>query len=328
MVYTYTWQFQPYISWKGPATNSAVPSYSRPLDGMETVSSGPAFRARPIKHWRKQLNPFYESGRSRTGIGMPMDVPGGSVYLGAKSTECIICADPETTHAAGFKENIEKNNKIVAPIPSDQWYDEAESRVVCVACNPETNIIKSAVTLLNKNYYSDTHAYLHSRCQTYDQKLSANPVPGIQYFAPNGQPLWPTSEPNGPQVRLTDDCPVGCQPSADAAGTGAKTVTTIYKPNNAQYAVQGAVDSSSRITRLKYNTITKNAASFRAAWGANGANAGKYQGTSTAPYFLKTKYQPCVPKYRNGDHTVCFYTPTGNVSHDHFGNDNTVLFYM
>ena len=30
-----------------------------------------------------------------------------------------------------------------------------------------------------------------------------------------------------------------------------------YKPNNQQYGVQGAVDSSSRITRLKYNTLQK-----------------------------------------------------------------------
>ena len=58
------------------------------------------------------------------------------------------------------------------------------------------------------------------------------------------------------------------------------------------------MDSSSRLTRLKYNTITKNGNSFKTAWGQQGANAGRYQGTSDAPYFLKSKYQVCVPQHR------------------------------
>ena len=77
--------------------------------------------------------------------------------------------------------------------------------------------------------------------------------------------------------------------------------------------MQGAVSSSSRLERLKLNTITKNGNSFKTAFGSEGANAGKYHGTSTAPYFLKSKYQPCVPHHRNGDHTNCFMTPTGSV---------------
>ena len=36
----------------------------------------------------------------------------------------------------------------------------------------------------------------------------------------------------------------------------------VYKPNNYQYAKQGAVDSSSRLLKLKVDTITTNAASF------------------------------------------------------------------
>ena len=46
-----------------------------------------------------------------------------------------------------------------------------------------------------------------------------------------------------------------------------------YKPNNHQYAQQGAVSSSSRITRLKYNAITNSASSYRNAFGPHVANA-------------------------------------------------------
>jgi hypothetical protein len=70
-----------------------------------------------------------------------------------------------------------------------------------------------------------------------------------------------------------------------------------YKPNNSQYAQEGAVTSSSRITRLKYNTI--NTAAYRtngtifgtdatAAYGGNIANALSY-GVSENPYTMKNR---------------------------------------
>ena len=37
--------------------------------------------------------------------------------------------------------------------------------------------------------------------------------------------------------------------------TGCGSIKTIYKPNNEGFDVQGAVDSSDRITKLKLNTI-------------------------------------------------------------------------
>jgi hypothetical protein len=135
---------------------------------------------------------------------------------------------------------------------------------------------------------------------------------GITYFGPNGEILWPENSKNsGPQIRASMNCPKNCTPI-----DGRPTVANIYKPSNRQYATQGAVSSGSRLARLKYNTITKNGNSFRTAWGEQGANAGKYHGTSTAPYFLKSKKQACIPNIRNrtaGNHTFCFYTPTGSI---------------
>jgi hypothetical protein len=319
LTYTYTWQAQPYVPWKGAATNSAVPTYSRPLQKNETQQNGPSFSARPIKHWRKQLNPQPHSGRGRPGVGMPMDVPGGSVYLGTDSSDCVVCGQDGSSNSTGLKNNILRDNGQRAATammgnPGSLLLSDASSAVHCIACNPENNIIKSGVTLLNKKYYSDTRGYLQSRCMRYDQKLSINDMSGISYFGPNGEILWPENSKNsGPQIRASMNCPKNCTPA-----DGRPTVSNIYKPSNRQYANQGAVSSGSRITRLKYNTITKNGNSFRTAWGEQGANAGKYRGTPNAPYFLKSKNQSCIPNIRNrrpGNHTFCFYTPTGSVGH-------------
>jgi hypothetical protein len=284
-----------------PSTNSIVPSNSRPLGKNIKTITGPSFKARPIKHWRKQLNPIDDAGRGRAGLGMPMDTPGGSVYLGNQSNpSCITCVGTDS-FSAGIKEDI-RTTRIVKPVPSDSFYDPVNQRQVCVACNPENNIIKSAVTLLNKNYYTDSRAYLKSRCLLYDQKLSTNLKPGVEYInSVTHQPIPPSNSPNGSQVRLTQNCPKNCP-------TGS-TVTTIYKPNNSQFAVQGAVSSSTRLDRLKYNTITNNGSSFYTAWGSAGANAGRYQGTSEAPYFLKTKNQPCVNFHINGNKTTTCIFP-------------------
>lgn len=292
--FTYKWQDQPYVPWKSYTTNSAVSSWSRPLINGPTnnIPSGPAFKARPIKHWRKQLAPREGSGISSTGIGMPMDRPGGSTYLGG---------NPDTCKCSNSGGNIH----LIENIPRPKYLRH------------EKNIIKSATTILSKKYYTDSRAYLRSRNMTYEQKLSGTPANGIDYFGPDGNLLWPTTDINGPQVRAPSDFPAKCE-TASHTRYGSRV---IYKPNNRQFGVQGAVSSSSRLERLKLNTITQNGNSFRNAFGSEGANAGKYHGTSTAPYFLKSKLEKCVSHHRTGNHTKCFPTPTGSIGQETIGQD-------
>jgi hypothetical protein len=64
-------------------------------------------------------------------------------------------------------------------------------------------------------------------------------------------------------------------------------VPLYYKPNNPEFAQQGAVESSSRIQRLKYNTITNGAALIKSSYGSAAANALAY-GVSEQAYTAKT----------------------------------------
>ena len=79
-------------------------------------------------------------------------------------------------------------------------------------------------------------------------------------------------------------------------------VPVYYKPNNPQFAVQGAVSSGDLINRKKYDTITSVGASFRSAYGNQTANALAY-GSSMYGYTAKEKIgypakkTPTFPKY-------------------------------
>ena len=61
-----------------------------------------------------------------------------------------------------------------------------------------------------------------------------------------------------------------------------------YKPNNPQFGVQGAVSSSDRLARKKYDTITTVGSSFRSAFGEQTSNAFAY-GSSMYGYTLKER---------------------------------------
>ena len=172
---------------------------------------------------------------------------------------------------------------------------------------------------MSKAYYGDTRAYLQSRCKRYEQKLSTNPVPDVKYFAPDGAPLWPDNECFGPQTRLTGSCLYPkCSANQLTLSLTKCQGTTIYKPSNVSFAKQGGVSSSTRTLSLRVNTVNLNGNSFSSAFGAEGANAGKYSYEYNPSYFVKNNYQVpnCKLYYgsKPGNHTVCFYSPTENRS--------------
>ena len=245
------------------------------------IGNGNQFAARPLKQWRKQYstNLEYSLGYSRASVGMPMDRPGGETKVSTEEVHCATCK-------AALANNV-------------QVFKDSE----CTSCQP----IKNKVAPL-RTAFTNQEAYLQSRCATYVQKLSVEPVPDISYFSPTGQPLEP-SDNTGPQVRQTANCfsnkaPLICN-------------TTIYKPNNTQFAQQGGVSSSSRLARLKYNTLNNVAVNnngyvysgsvYNTAAGAEGLNSGRYH-TEPTDYFTKYKPQPVTYPHKNGNKSYCINT--------------------
>tara|TARA_Y100000361_G_scaffold151082_2_gene167824 strand:+ start:65 stop:889 length:825 start_codon:yes stop_codon:yes gene_type:complete len=270
MTSTYNRQTQPIINWKELATYSAVPSWN--YNGNNTSgNNGTPFKARPLKIWRRRLNGSNSQGTS--AIGMPMDIPGGSVYLGSK--------DP-----------CDDNNKRVT------FINNIDQGTNCENCNPEAKVIKSASTNLNKNYYTDSRAYLQSRCKTYKQNQGTGlRIEGEAYVDSNKNVLEPSDSGSGPPYYESTTCNMGCDND-----TNPKKI--IYKPNNKNFSTQGAVSSGSRLLRLKVDTINANANSL-SAFGEGAKNAGRYSSNTNAIYILKTKQNKVIPYRRTGDKQAC-----------------------
>ena len=101
--------------------------------------------------------------------------------------------------------------------------------------------IRSATTNLSPTYYSDTKAYLRSRGQSYTSNVDIHKAPGIEYANAQG-PIPPGVPQTGGNSSLW---------ASNIPAPRCPTDLCVYKPNNSEYAVQGAVSSGTRILKLR-----------------------------------------------------------------------------
>jgi hypothetical protein len=310
----------PHYATKIKTANSVVPGLHRPnTNGVPSNVyqhdfDGPDFKARPIKHWRRQLvptsvntgngtggasQPIGSSGQRNATVGLLMDRPGAVTYVGDASCKCVSQPGNSYTISEYFSKTPKNKGEIVENQGvinnGDYEINTGIYSTRCIGCNPENNVIKSASSLVSRAYYSDTTGYLKSRCKTYQQNASINRTPGVTYLGPDEQHIWATPSATGSQVYQTNNIYKPRVNPHACGGSGASGASiVIFKPNNYQYSVQGAVDSSTRIEKLKLNTITTNANSLRSAFGNEAASACRFTGSGDTPYFLKNKYQPPI----------------------------------
>ena len=308
------------ISRVGNSQNHKLPSEITPkgLSGaIGTIAR--IFGPQPQKHWRLQLNTVSQNidGKivtagvyNKKSIANLIDRP-GTAFINNKPdnrpnlSNCDSCDPSGNGQYSKEYYNREKlwNIDIDFSYPGEKFLDCSTNlgvcRPVCVACNPENNIIRSAITKLNRRYYTDSRAYLRSRCKTFNQNLNITQLANKDsQFLPNTKiPAWPNEKQCGPQSFLIGTCPDKCQFGAELCGKDIppepKRTIAIYKPSNRNFGVEGPVQSSTRIAKLRYQTITKNAASFTTAFGAEAGNAGRFRTNSEGPYFIKSKQFIC-----------------------------------
>ena len=291
-------RLQPYISWKGSQINinntrtSIVPTNSKPLTKADNSENPMNRRPNPIKHWRKQLIPRIGSGHGKVSVGLAMDRPGGSHLV--KDNCSLIKLDPCPNNIKSYIEKV----------------DNSGLSGICTKtfCNNQ-RITRSASTKINKNYFTTNKEYLRSRVRLYNQNQTIAPKSGNTYLDNTTFPptLLPASNSTtGSQVYNSTNC-------YDISYCTISPISVIYKPNNVTFSKQGAVSSSLRIQKIKYNTVTKSAKNLEIPWGSDASKDAKYRGDYDAIYINKSKFNLPIQDLRYK--SISGRQPSGGVGH-------------
>ena len=265
----------------------------------------------PIKHWRKQLQPSQGHISGKPTLNSILWQPGGTTVL--KNTNC-------TNGNYGVLTSY--LNEGVELCTAQVIRNELSQFQPVIINNPQRiTRPKSSQTLIKKNYYTTSKSYLKSRAKLYIQNQTISKIGdnGLNQLAPPSNNNWvypENSQIQGTQVYNSTFF-------ADNLNNTSCRKKVIFKPNNPFFAVQGAVDSSTKTVQSKYEAINKNNYNFnldlpnQIGVGLNvysiagdktsqivnlpGSRPVKYRGDSygnAALYFIKSKYQiinACAP---------------------------------
>jgi hypothetical protein len=133
-------------SWKGTSTNSKIPTNSRPYANDDiALHSLPRTqgKANPLKQWRKQLHPPYQTKSSKQTSFRQLDAPNSTVHMNTTTSDC------DTTYSQIVKEYI--NN------------DTSNNGICC-----SKPVRRSGSSIVKRNYYQQYSKYLQSKCKTFD----------------------------------------------------------------------------------------------------------------------------------------------------------------
>ena len=192
------------IHWKSENNNLGVVSgFIRPKRNNEGNTDTFSFgKARPLKHYRRgyvnvaNQNRLSKSSMKTQTIQNLIDTPGS--YIAAnQNTPCV-------GHEVIINQTV----------------------INCQDCNSDQKAkdrIKSASTILSKQYYTTLQEYRRAKCKTYQQNI-------IQY------------QPNTSELMSTFNCQKSC-------------CIPIHKRNNRKHDVQGAVTASANINTIKQQEL-------------------------------------------------------------------------
>ena len=213
-----------YVSWKGSGeyANPTSVTYGniRPLTNNDPTNDA-VYRhglPRPIKHYRRGTiaNADRRSGNS-VSISQAMETPGGFVQSN-RGADC-------STGNEFVSDWSPICNLTQKPQPG-QMTCATDGHIIGSEANKAIRRVRSASTILKKNYYQTSAEHLYNRCKTFDQVES--------HYMPS---------------------PLNCNTICDNS--------SVYKPSNEKFAKQGAVSSSTRIVDLKKASIEKGTASYK-----------------------------------------------------------------
>lgn len=183
-------------------------------------------KQRPLNIYRKQYNTY--SKNSNASVKGVFDKPGiaTKIYNIDNIDNSDLCEKENNI----FIDNIINSNQ-KGSTNEVSFYEPSLNKVVCLSCLPENNIIKSASTIINKNYSTSIEQYLYKKRKTYEQNLST------KYLV------------------CSDNEPCKLDKPIYKTGSIIKTNNPKTNTNCTNINNYASVTASSRIARVKYDTI-------------------------------------------------------------------------
>lgn len=240
-----------HVTWKDKTLNQILSSI-RKNENTGDLTNKNLRNPQPLKIYRKEITPSSTVKSSRLGITInAFERPQGYRVGVENDKNNITTLDIKT-----FNEPNNVNN----------------TNGVCFS--PQNNAKKRIRTsgIIKHDYNMDTRQYLQRRNLSFEQNQ-------YQFLQMGDSAVKPGS---GASLLNTYYAQQNIKPDE------CNKTLVVYKPNNSQFAQNGAVSSSSLICRKKYNAITSNANEYSLPYGVAVANAMSY-GISDTNYTYKNK---------------------------------------
>lgn len=165
MIFTYS---KKQVQWKPNSYNNVVPKNSKPLtnknydENDNNAFYSPFGKARPMKHYRKQIKPFYVTKSGNAVSSSRIDAPNG--------TQKSVTLD------------CNENSNFVVDFIVDTSKPCIGTKFDNVCKGGTTTVRRPGKTVLDKNYHTTTSSYLKSKCVSYNQRsVTASKVDGEDY---------------------------------------------------------------------------------------------------------------------------------------------------
>lgn len=282
------------------STTLAYPGTGAPYGDYTITGDANKFRARPIKQWRLQYGDINKKQILTNSHSISqLSMPGGTIVTDEKTYNSNRC---QPIYGIVSYE-VGKFSKIGIYNPYLKYkHDNDTMKTYSKVGDPEskakrlvryTSRIDAPWIDCKKPYYVNYKYYLQSRSKTYEQnKFQFRKFNDTQDESKINPRTCRSSCGRSAYESITyrSNCSslqsVNCSNSLDISACSGVCSYNYYKPNNCHFSQQGAVSGSSRLLRLKKNTIDKNARSIGKIYGSN---ALAYSSMSQTPFINKSK---------------------------------------
>lgn len=208
-----------YVSWKGSDEYANPTSISagniRPLTNNDPTNDAVYKHGlpRPIKHYRRGTiaTPDRQTKGVHPSITQTMETPGGFVQNRGLVNDTN-CGGNEFISEWSPIQNLTQKPDL------SRISCATDGRIIGGEANKALRRVRTASTIIKKNYYQTSAEHLYNRCKTFDQVES--------HYSQSA-------------LNCETDCP------------------SVYKPSNQKFAMQGAVSSSTRLIDLQRSSIGK-----------------------------------------------------------------------